>query len=132
MKKQLQFLIITSVLLLTAMMAAAQTRITFKRGATSAVATGYLRGYRDKKVFVIKVGRGQTLRTEQSKSDSSTHYITVAVKSPTGEDVGDSDASCNNHKEITPTVAGNYILEITECQKADRWRGSFRLSVRVK
>lgn len=132
MKKQILFLIITAVLLFTATAVSAQTRINFKRGATSAVVTGYLNGYRDKKVFLIRVRRGQTLRTAQAKNDLSSHYITVFVKAPNGEDVGDSDASCNNRREIEPTRAGDYKITVVECQKADRWRGNFRLRVSVK
>ena len=123
---------VMGVLLLTAMTIAAQTRINFRRGATTAIVTGRLNGFRDKKVFVIKVRRGQTLRTEQDKSDSSTHYVTVGVETPKGREAGDYDASCNNRKEITPTTAGNYILTVTECRKADAWRGNFKLSVTVE
>jgi hypothetical protein len=46
--------------------------------------------------------------------------------------VGDSDASCNNRREISPTVAGDYRIEVVECQKADRWRGRFYLRVSVR
>ncbi len=107
-------------------------RITFKRGAKQAVATGKLYGYKGKKVFVIRVRRGQTLTTEQIRSVSSNRYITVSITAPNGEDVTDSDASCNNRKEITPTAAGDYRIEVYECMKADAWRGSFRLKVQVE
>jgi hypothetical protein len=107
-------------------------RLYFKRGAKQLVATGSLSGYKGKKVFLIRVRAGQTLTTEQSKSDASTHYITVSITAPNGEDVSDSDASCNNRKEITPTVAGDYRIEVYECMKADAWRGNFRLKVRVE
>lgn len=111
--------------------AQAQTRIRFARGATSKVISGTLNGFRDKRVFLIRVRRGQTLRTAQAKR-RGTHYITVYIRSPFGEDVGDSDASCNNRREISPTVAGDYRMEVVECQKADRWRGRFYLRVSVR
>ena len=107
-------------------------RIIFKRGTRSAVAVGSLNNYKDRKVFVIRVRKGQTLKTEQLKDDSSNHYITVSITAPNGENVDDSDASCNNRKEITPTVAGDYRIEVYECQKADRWRGNFKLKIRVE
>ena len=107
-------------------------RLYFKRGAKQLIATGNLSGYKGKKVFFIRVRAGQTLKTEQSKSDNSTHYITVSITAPDGADVNDSDASCNNRKEIAPTVAGDYRIEVYECQKADRWRGSFKLKIRVE
>lgn len=107
-------------------------RIKFARGAISATAAGSLKGYKSKKVFVIRVRRGQTLRTEQFKGDRSLKYITVFIKDPSGKYVGDSDASCNNRKEITPTRAGDYRIEVVECQKADAWRGSFKLKVAVE
>ncbi len=107
-------------------------RITFKRGAKQAIVTGNLYSSKSKKVFVIRVLRGQTLTTGQIISGSSLHYITVSITAPNGEDVGDSDASCNDRREITPTEAGDYRIEVVECQKAEEWRGSFRLKVRVQ
>jgi hypothetical protein len=102
-------------------------RITFKKGAKQVVVTGTLNSYKSKKVFVIRIRKGQTLKTEQSKSDSSVHYITVYVTAPNGKEINDSDASCNNQKIVTPTRAGDYRIEVVECMKADAWRGSFKL-----
>ncbi|MEP7211915.1 MAG: hypothetical protein ABI791_02490 [Acidobacteriota bacterium] len=102
-------------------------RIRFARGATSAVVTGHLAGYRGKIVYLIRVRRGQTLRTVQI---GSSHPVTVSVTGPTG-DFADSDASCNNRKEISPTTAGDYRIEVVECRKADPWQGRFRIRVSV-
>ena len=105
------------------------TRIRFARGAIRADVSGTLKNYRDKRNFVIKVRAGQTLRTEQI---GGSHPITIFITDPSGEGVGDSDASCNNRREITPTIAGDYRIQVVECQKADAWRGSFRFRVSVK
>ena len=104
------------------------SRIRFARGAFRADISGTLRNYRDKRNFVIKVRAGQTIRTEQI---GGTHPITIFISDPNGEGVGDSDASCNNRREITPTVAGDYQIQVVECQKADAWRGRFRFRVTV-
>jgi len=103
-------------------------RITFKRGGTTAVVTGTLRGYRSRRVFLIKVREGQTINARQTAGKP----ISVWIKDPMGEMVGDMDLSCHNDREITPTVAGDYRLEVVECEKADRWYGKFRLSVTVR
>ena len=109
MKKIFQYSAVAVILLVTATFAFSQKaqRITFKRGTKQKIVTGNLYSYKSRKVFVIRVRSGQTLRTEQDKSDASNHYITVYVKAPNGEDVGDSDASCNNRREISPTLAGD-------------------------
>jgi len=132
MRKIFRFSAVAFILLMTATFAFSQQRITFKRGAKQAIVTGNLNGYKSKRVFVIRVRRGQTLRTEQIKSNSSNRYISVAITAPNGEDVTDSDASCNNRKEVSPTRAGDYRIEVYECRKADAWRGSFRLKIRVE
>lgn len=118
-------------LLLSTSYASAQraTRITFRHSATSAVVSGTLNGYHGKRNFVIRVRRGQTLRTEQF---GDRHDITIYIQGPHGEDVDDSDASCNNRREVTPTVAGDYKIQVVECQKADPWRGTFRFKVTVR
>jgi len=104
------------------------TRIKFKAGAVSSVVSGNLSGYKASRTFVIKVRAGQTLRTEQVGNNAITIYLT----DPNGEDASDADASCNNRKEVTPTVAGDYIIKVVECQKADEWRGRFRFRVAVR
>ena len=104
------------------------TRIKFARGAVSASVTGKLTGFSDKKTYVIKVRAGQTLRTRQTGKN----YITISIKDPNGDDVSDADASCNDRKEVTPTVAGDYVLTVVQCQKADEWRGTFRFRVTVR
>lgn len=108
---------------------ATDSRITFEKGATSATAKGSLKNYDDSKTFVMELRAGQTLKTEQVKDENSNHYVTVAITDPSGKGVGDSDASCNNRKEIKPTVAGDYKIKVFECKKADPWNGEFQLKI---
>lgn len=134
MKNYLQILIVLVLVFLASSSVSAQkaTRINFYKKATTATVSSSLRNYKDKKVFVIKVRQGQTLRTEQISTLSASRYITVSIKNPAGETVGESDASCNNRKEIALTAAGDYKITVYECQKADAWRGQFKLKVEVK
>ena len=131
-------LLILSVFVLLALAAAPDApgqkkqRVNFKPGAVQTTISGKLNNYKDRKVYVVKVRKGQTLNTEQIKSDASTHYVSVEITSPAGKDVSDSDASCNDVKEVGPTVAGDYRITVYECQKADAWRGSFKLRISVK
>jgi hypothetical protein len=110
--------------------AQAQTRVKFRRGAVSANVSGTLNSYKSKRLYVIRVREGQTLRTEQI--GRAVRPITIFIMDPAGEGVGDSDASCNNRREISPTTAGDYTIEIVECQKADPWRGRFTFRVTVR
>ena len=130
----LQGLIATVFVFLISVEVSAQAakRIEFYQNSTSATVSSSLRNYKDRKIYVVKLRAGQTLMTEQLKTDSAARSITVSIKNPSGKVVGDSDASCNNRKEITPTVAGDYTITVYECQKADAWRGRFRLKVTVK
>ena len=130
----LQGLIATVFVFLISVEVSAQAakRIEFYQNSTSATVSSSLRNYKDRKIYVVKLRAGQTLMTEQLKTDSAARSITVSIKNPSGKVVGDSDASCNNRKEITPTVAGDYTITVSECQKADAWRGRFRLKVTVK
>jgi hypothetical protein len=134
MRRKIQMLAVITILLVLSSVVFAQnpTRIKFGKGATSVVVSGKLNGYKSQRVFVLKVRDGQTLSIEQIKNEASAKYITVSIKNPSGEDVSDWDASCNNRKEITPTEAGDYRITVVECAKADAWRGSFKLKVTVK
>ena len=130
MKKLILPLLFVTVLFLGAKVASAQnpTRIHFKRGATSALVTGHLSGFGGRKVYLLKVRRGQRLRV----ANASNRHITISIRDPRGSDVGDSDASCNDHKRAYPTRAGDYRIVVTECRKADPWRGRFRFRVSVR
>lgn len=115
--------------MLAASTAFSQKRIEFPRGATSTVVTGTLNGYTDKRTFAIKVRRGQTLTTDSVGNNP----ITVTIKPPRGARYeADLSANCNNEHRVRPTAAGDYIITVTECRKADRWRGRFRLKVAVR
>ena len=107
-------------------------RITFARRATSAVVTGSLRNFQGKRYYVVRVRRGQTLRIEQLREAPSHNEITVFIKGPKGDDVSDADASCNNRKEVTPTVAGDYRITVVECQKVSEWSGTFQFRITVR
>lgn len=102
------------------------TRIVFKKGATKAVVTGKLRGYKSSAEYVIRLRAGQTFKVGSDKS------ITLTILDPSGEDVMDRDLGCNGRAEIAPTVAGDYRILVVECRKADPWRGTFKLAVSVK
>jgi hypothetical protein len=105
------------------------TRVRFARGATTIVVSGHLSGRKDGKTFVLRVRAGQTLSTAQ---EGDAHDITIYITGPHGEDVGDSDASCNNRREVSPTKTGDYRINVVECQKADAWKGTFKFRVTVK
>ena len=109
--------------------AQAPERIRFARNATSAVVKGVLRGFESEKMYVLRVLEGQTMTIKQLEND--TRLITLMVIDPSGEYVGDSDASCNRTKRITPTMAGDYKIRVLECRKAEPWRGTFHLKVKV-
>ena len=110
--------------------AQAPTRIKFKRGAVRADVSGNLNSFESKRIYLIKVRAGQTLRTEQIGRTS--RPITIFIQDPYGNNVGDSDASCNNRRETFPTIAGDYRIEVIECRKADPWRGRFTFRVTVR
>ncbi len=110
--------------------ASAQTakRITFKRGATSATVTGTLNGYTQKRVFVIRVLDGQTMKTENTGNRS----ISIFIEGPAGSGYEqDMAADCHANNEVMPTVAGDYKFTIQQCTKSDPWKGTFKFKVTV-
>jgi len=127
---QICVLALLGLILIIPAVAQTPTRIKFRRGAVHADVSGTLNSLKSKRIYLIKVRAGQTLQTEQL--GDSPHRITIFVKDSAGNDIGDSDASCNNRREISPTVAGDYRIEVVECLKADPWRGRFTFRVTVR
>lgn len=125
-----KIILFLSLCLITSMgFAQAIERIRFARSTTSAMVTGVLRGYEAEKLYVLRVKDGQTLYVDQVVND--TKLVTVTIVDPNGQPISDQDASCNNHKKIFPTVAGDYKVQVVECRKTDAWQGKFHLKVEV-
>lgn len=130
MKKLALFVAILGVLAFASTDVSAQkpTRITFAKGATEKVVTGSMTGFGSKRVYVIRVKAGQTLTSE----NAGDNYITIDIKAPKGSTYEpDLAANCHDQHEVTPTAAGDYIITVTECQKADPWKGTFKFKVIV-
>ena len=125
-------LMIGAIVFVSSSVVSAQTpaRIKFGRGAVRANVSGTLNSFCGKRVYTIRVREGQTLRTEQVGGAS--RRITIVMRDPNGDEVGDLDASCNNRREVSPTLSGDYIIEVIECRKADPWRGRFTFRVTVR
>jgi len=132
MTSRMKTIVLSLLLLVVSSTALAQapTRIKFRRGAVRADVSGTLNSVKSTRSYVIKVRAGQTLQTEQI--GDSPRRITIFVKDPAGNDIGDSDASCNSRREVSPTEAGDYRIEVVECLKAEPWRGRFTFRVTVR
>jgi len=128
MKRCLGIAAIFALVLAAALTASAQTRVKFGPGRTSAILTGKLSNYQQKRVFLVHVRSGQTMAIR----DIGRYAVSIWVEGPPGSDyVQDLAADCHGRTDISPTAAGDYKLTIQECQKVDRWRGTFRVRVSV-
>ncbi len=70
--------------------------------------------------------------TVEQLGNKSAGSVSIYVTDPTGENANDMDLSCHSNATVAPTVAGDYKIQVVECQKADPWKGSFKLKVTVK
>jgi hypothetical protein len=108
--------------------AQAPVRITFTRGQTTKVVTGTMNGYKSVRNYVIRVKKGQTLKTEAVKN-----FITIGVEAPPGSNYEqDMAADCHDRNEVNSTAAGDYKISVTECKQADPWHGTFKFRITVK
>ena len=129
MKQHLAITLVFMLLLAGASGASAQTRVRFKKGATSAVVTGKLSNYKQKRVFLVRVRNFQTMEIR----DIGAHAVSIWVEGPPGSGYEqDLAADCHGHTDISPTAAGDYRLTVQECQKVDKWQGTFRVKVTVR
>lgn len=105
------------------------TRITMSPGIKTKIVAGTLNGYRAHRTFVIRLRRGQRLMTE----NVGKNRVTVSITPPFGSTYEpDLAADCHDRNDVTRTAAGDYKIIVTECMKADKWRGTFRLRVSVR
>jgi len=105
------------------------TSINFPRGTHETVVTGKLNGYASSKTYVIRVGKNQTITTE----DVGKNPISLTIIGPKGSNYEqEMAADCHSRNEITPTVAGTYRITVTQCTKADEWKGTFKFKITAK
>lgn len=105
------------------------TRIKFTRGATEKTVIGTLSSWKTHRTFVIRVRKGQVLTTENDGDNS----ITISIAPPKGSHYEqDMAADCHDRNEVDPTAAGDYIITVTECKKADPWKGQFKFLITVR
>lgn len=104
--------------------------IKFARGAVTATVTGNFTGFDSQQTYSIAVRKGQTMNVEQVNPGN--RRTTIWITDPKGADASDADLSCNNKKRVSPTLAGTYLIKVSECMKADPWKGSYTLKVTVK
>jgi len=100
-------------------------RLNFPTGATEATFTWTMNGFDDKQVVLIDMRAGQELRIE----DIGDNPVTLSVCDPDGENVDDYDLSCHGRFKLEKTKKGDYTVFVTECKKADPWKGEYKLKV---
>lgn len=100
-------------------------RIKFAKGATKTIVSGQLNNFKDSQVFVINLRAGQTFSIE----DIGDNRVTISVSDPSGKNVDDYDASCHGNFQMPKTIKGDYRIKVTECMKADPWKGAFKIKV---
>jgi hypothetical protein len=105
------------------------TRVNFRRGAHTAVVTGYLSGYKGSRIFLIRVRAGQKMMVE----GIGNHAVSTFLEGPPGSNyTQDMAADCHSRADVDSTDAGDYKLTVEECSKADRWRGTFKVRITVR
>ncbi len=121
--------VVVAIILTTAMSVsvanASVIRVKFKRGAVSATVSGRFANRNSEREYVIAVRRGQKLQVTGSR------LVTVFITDPRGDDASDADASCNGRKVVNPTIAGDYRIHVSQCQKVDNNGGAFSITFRV-
>ena len=128
MKRRLGIAAILAAVLVGTLTAAAQTRVKFRHGHTSAILTGKLTSFHQKRVFLVHVRSGQTMAIR----DIGHYAVSIFVEGPPGSGYEqDLAADCHGRTDVSPTTAGDYKLTVQECQKVDRWRGTFRVRISV-
>ena len=117
-------LIVSASTIVFAQTRGAPQKITFARRATVARASGYLRGVRDEKWFVLRVQANQHVRVE-IRGHGPTRGVLVF---PSGKQDGGPggiifDGVVDEH--------GDYRIRVTESSMANSWRGRFTVTVEV-
>ncbi len=113
------------IVLLTTVFARPVKRIKFAKGATETTVSGKLNNFKDSQIYLISLRAGQTFTIE----DVGDNPVTISVSDPNGKNVDDYDLSCHGNFQLPKTKKGDYRIVVTECKKADPWKGTFKIKV---
>ncbi len=100
-------------------------RIKFAKGATETIVSGKLNNFKDSQTYLINLRADETFTIE----DAGDNPITISVFDPSGKNVDDYDLSCHGKFNLPKTKKGDYRIVVTECKKADPWKGTFKIKV---
>ena len=129
MKKYFLWTVMAIVMCSITTFAQRPTRIVFNKGNHSAIISGTLLTYEGKREYLVRVRAGQAMKVESI----GLKPVSIWIEGPAGSGyVQDLAADCHGRSEIAPTARGDYKLTVQECQKADAWRGTFRVKVTVR
>jgi arylamine N-acetyltransferase len=104
--------------------------VRFKAGTTETTVSGSLRTKKSGQTYLVRVKKGQSLHAEQANERGQS--IRLTILDPNGTDVTDHSASCDSSETVDSTVAGTYKLIVSNCEKADFSKGSYKLKIEVK
>jgi len=108
----------------SAQTASAPQRIKFARRATVARVTGYLRGVRDEKWFVLRARANQHVRVE-IKGRGATRGVLIF---PSGkQDGGPGGIIFDGIIDEN----GDYRIRVTESSMANSWQGRFTVTIEI-
>lgn len=113
------------IVLSTTVFARPVKRIKFAKGATEKIVSGQLNDFKDSQVYLINLRADQAFTIE----DVGDNAVTISVSDPSGKNVDDYDASCHGNFQLPKTKKGDYRIVVTECKKADVWKGTFKIKV---
>ncbi len=102
----------------------APQRIRFARRATVARVSGYLRGVRDEKWFVLRARSNQHVRIE-IKGRGATRGVLIY---PSGKQDGGPGGIIFD--EVIDED-GDYKIRVTESSMANAWRGRFTITIEI-
>jgi hypothetical protein len=123
LRRTLQSVVIAVVLTLPlSVFSAADQQIRFKRGATSAHATGYLSGGGDV-CYLVKAHGGQHMKAEVEAKGATV----IEISTPTGEKDGEPGGMLE--EDLAET--GDYRICVSEHNMGEHWKGQFTLTVEI-
>ena len=105
-------------------------RLTFPPGETSITVSGSMKDKADQVLYVLRIREAQTLDIEQI--NENLHYVSTTLTNAKQQEVGTSDSPCQNSRHLSNSAAGDYILKVKLCAKAEPWQGSFKLKIKVR
>lgn len=87
---------------------------------------GQFRSKNGQKMYSVSIQAGRTLVVKQVNHVIG-NTISIRIRDPLSNTVDTAETGCTDHIKVSPTLAGDYQVSVSQCQNGSDWVGAYSI-----